>query len=193
MPSVSLGPVGAGSGEALGRLWETLGRETGSAPSWGNSVPAPSPFPPRNAHTAPQIPTPTTRAQSRTAAALTPSGLCRSPAFRPGRGLGEAAGAVMVRWWKDKAGFPESPSKKASMVGNRSSGCTAKAFRMACSTWGGRAAPSSEGAFSVSLWTRWMESGGSSPVTQRYRVAPMAYTSVQGPCFPLLEYCSSGA
>ena len=31
------------------------------------------------------------------------------------------------------------------------------------------------------------------PVTQRYRVAPMAYTSVHGPWFPLLEYCSSGA
>ena len=79
------------------------------------------------------------------------------------------------------------------MVEKRSSAFTASAFMIACSTCGGRGTPSSEGFFSVSLWTRMMESGGSSPVTQRYRVAPMAYTSVHGPWFPLLEYCSSGA
>ena len=39
---------------------------------------------------------------------------------------------------------------------------------IACSTCGGRERPASEGFFSVSLWTRMMESGGSSPVTQRY-------------------------
>ena len=89
--------------------------------------------------------------------------------------------------------FPVIPSIKASMVEKRSSACTASAFMIACSTCGGRGTPSSEGFFSVSLWTRMMESGGSSPVTQRYRVAPMAYTSVHGPWFPLLEYCSSGA
>ena len=38
-----------------------------------------------------------------------------------------------------------------------------------------------------------MLSSGTIPVIALYKVAPTAYTSDQGPCSPLLLYCSSGA
>ena len=60
------------------------------------------------------------------------------------------------------------------MLGKRSSVFTASAFRIACSTCFGSETPSSDGAFRVSPWIRVTESGGSCPVIQRYKVAPMA-------------------
>ena len=66
-------------------------------------------------------------------------------------------------------------------MGNRSWVLTARAFMMAFSAEPGMEIPSSEGDLIRSPWMRSMESGGSCPVMQRYSVAPMAYTSVQGP------------
>ena len=90
-------------------------------------------------------------------------------------------------------GRPLRACIKASILANRSAAWTAKAFPKACSTYLGTWTPISLGSFKVSCRSRSTESGGIVPVMQRYRVAPMAYTSVQGPWLPWLEYCSSGA
>ena len=88
---------------------------------------------------------------------------------------------------------PFNAERKVFISANRSSVLSANAFINAFSMQSGSCMPSSVGVLSVSPCTRSIASGGKTPVTHRYSVAPMAYTSVHGPWLPWLEYCSSGA